>query len=921
MIQCFALSSRKILLLLALFAATLALVTCEEESAEPRNYPRLNRVEVTNVSNKGATFSANLYYSGTSAIVEHGFLWGKSKSLDLQANERVYLGPLEKEGNFRADITTALVEGEDYYVRPFVTSGDKNIYGPATSFKSLGSIGPEITGFMPESGGWGDSLVIFGKNFSWLTNEVFLNDTRITVIEFSDTIIYARIESSVKSLESNLTVSTAGVKTTYTQKKFKLIPPSIRDFSPKEAYWGDTLLIRGTYLSYLQTTGSFVKLGSVNCQFVPYSMSDTLIKVLVPHQLSNESNKLDLNVNGVALIGPYPLTLRPPYFSFSPNVSTWGKTVTLKGRFNTITGRGGFFFNNVPANVLFLSETTVKLDVPASLADIHSNITYKAAPFTVTSTEFFQLLPPAISNFSPVSGPGGTLVTIKGKYFSTVSSSVMFGDFLGSIVSKNDSVIVTKAPAEFNGPVKITVKSMNQQTISTSEFNLTNPYINSFSPLTGTFDDVVTITGGNFTPENISVTLGNYSAQVISVNQNQIVVKVPLNMDSIPAVVKVTANQNRAYSAARFTLMAPVISSVSPLTYTPEGDIIITGQYFNPEAALNKVFVDIYQMKVKSATATQIIATSPASLPRGNLRIYVNTGGYRRNSAEVISVNSQWLRINAPQIKTNNPNSGYYGIRNYGAGLKNTGYVASVGMMGMYRFNPSDRSWVKLQGFPLSYNLYGAGSTVLGDTLYIVGGYGSNVAMHSYDPAKGWRQLGGFNPGQAGILLGLQKSLWFGMSAPYEGSNVFWEINSENNYSYVKKGAFPGTIPASFASYFSAGNRGYVVLTNNQVWQFNPDNLTWTRKNDFPGSARVHALSFVIGSYAYFGAGRTTNSSQIYDDIWRYNYSNDTWTIATKIPVQRYSATVFTIENKVYIGFGLSKEKELYDFYEYDPAY
>jgi N-acetylneuraminic acid mutarotase len=245
-------------------------------------------------------------------------------------------------------------------------------------------------------------------------------------------------------------------------------------------------------------------------------------------------------------------------------------------------------------------------------------------------------------------------------------------------------------------------------------------------------------------------------------------------------------------------------------------------------------------------------------------------------------------------------------------------------MMATYKFNPADQSWLKLEGFPFRNDSYGAGSTVMGDTLYLVGGYtySANI-MHAFDPnSNTWRRLGDFNPRQVGVLLGLGKSLWFGMAFPYGGSSTFWEISSLNKYSYTTKGAFPVTSPATFASYFTTANRGYVILANNQVWQFNPNDLTWTRKNDFPGSARYMATSFVIGNYAYFGLGRNSSSStQVYDDIWKYDILADTWSLATRIPVRRYSATVFTINNKAYIGFGINTEKELYDFYEYDPAH
>jgi N-acetylneuraminic acid mutarotase len=100
---------------------------------------------------------------------------------------------------------------------------------------------------------------------------------------------------------------------------------------------------------------------------------------------------------------------------------------------------------------------------------------------------------------------------------------------------------------------------------------------------------------------------------------------------------------------------------------------------------------------------------------------------------------------------------------------------------------------------------------------------------------------------------------------------------------------------------------------------YDPDLNVWTRKNDFPGSVRTYACSFISGGNCFLGTGLGLG---IYlSDIWKYNASGDTWSKVADMPNGRYKAAVFSINDKVYIGYGMSgPSTQQYDFYKFDPS-
>lgn len=161
--------------------------------------------------------------------------------------------------------------------------------------------------------------------------------------------------------------------------------------------------------------------------------------------------------------------------------------------------------------------------------------------------------------------------------------------------------------------------------------------------------------------------------------------------------------------------------------------------------------------------------------------------------------------------------------------------------------------------------------------------------------------------------------------------NELWEYDSQND-TWTKKSNFPGVCRA-LTSGFSINGKGYVGLgrnNNNQqetdFWEYDPATDIWTQKAQFPGIGRDRAVGFSIGNKGYLGTGYTPTgqTSGIYhNDFWEYNPTTDIWIQRANLPgAARANAVGISLNGKGYLGLGVSHQSDSSrnQFYEYDPG-
>jgi hypothetical protein len=906
---------------------------CEDESSQPRSYPRVLTMAVSDISKSGAKFSAEILSLGSEDIIEHGFVWGITTYPTLQYSNKTFMGRTDRTGLFTADIGTSLAQGVKYSMRPFLQTSEHLIYGPIVDFVSLGSGSPEITGFMPHTAGWKDTLYIKGRNFSWITSEnsVRLDNELCNVLASTDSTLTITVETNIVKIKNILSVELAGNRALYTKDTFSLKPPVLKDFNPKTACWGDTLYLSGRSLKFVTSKqGNYIKLGPYSCSMLG-SKNDSTIAIRIPNEITTLSSNITILINGFNLQGSTPFTLKAPEFTFSPKSGTWGSTITLTGKINSNYSRNSVYFDNISAAITSTSAKELKVQVPDGLSAIKSKIIYKAEPFTITSADTFRLNAPVITSFSPVKGPSGSTVVIKGKYFKSWDTSVKFGTIAGTITSNNDSIINVTVPSGINGPCKISVKVKLQTTISSADFTVANPKITTVSPLTGTFNDEVTISGENLIPPSGTATIafGGIPATIKSATETAIVAYVPLTMDSIPRKIELNPGLNSISSLSKFTLSPPVISSISPVNFSPEQDITITGQNFNPVAGNNKVFWGIYQLTVKNATSNVLVA-SLAGLPGGLGKISVIVGGYMRVHPKVYEIISNWTPIVLPASFVWNSGSGLNqnGISGVIKGIGHLVEHSEVSITGagrMTSYNPATNEFVNRGS--QSYILYGNGraNVVNRDTLYSIFKdsyyYAPNLGMWINDSRM--NLLPASNRSN-GVAFSLNGQIYFGLGFN-TGTNTLeqkiWSFDSGTK-KWTAKSDFPGFSSQYAVGYFTINNKGYVLFLDNVFCEYDPLTDKWTKLAPFPGpgALRTGRVSFVLNNLGYVGLGK--NSTQAYDDFWAYYPVTNVWSEETRMPLGgRYNSIAFVINNKAYIGFGYKSSTQLRDLYVFDPIY
>ncbi len=899
---------------------------CQEEKAHERSYPQVRTRAVSNITPNGATFNGDIYSMGAEPVIEHGFVWGTGEDPTLLGS-KVLLGPASSESSFSSDIVTSLTKDEEYTVKAFVQSAEHVVYGLPVTFKSLGSGAPVVSGFLPDSAAWLDTIRISGKNFSYVVgnNHVKLNQTPCRVISANDTLLVVEVSALVSDLKNLVSVEMEGNISVYREDTLKFISPELTYFIPKKAYWGDTLKIKGKHFRSLNSqTANNIFLGTLKCERLSGSLTDTSVSVKIPSELPNILSDLSMKINGMNLMAKQQFELLPPFFTFVPESGTWGNTITLTGRFNSQISRTKVYFNSDEATIVSLSINSLKIKVPQSLNDIKSVLIYTSDPFKITSLDTFHLAAPVIESFSPVKGPSGIDVTIKGKNFDVSNPNVLFGDIPAGISAVNDSTIIAKVPYTISGKVKISIQAKTQTAVSSGYFDITNPKINNVFPLSGSFDDEITITGENLLPltgvptvtfEGIEGTVKSYSATAITV-------LVPASIDSVPRVLTVNTGLYQVPSAQAFVLSPPQITSVSPGTFNPDQDVTINGIGFNPESERNIVLWDNYPLNIKSSSKTKVVATWPQALPRGNFGISITVGGYTRTSSQKFISDSPWLRIYSPNIITA-IDAHDEGLAINAKSIQNNGYLYSLANSTTFIFNQSDQSWSHLPVYQGMY-AFRKGEVVCRDTFYLIMGVSSMLALDQDDNL--WREPQiSWNPSlQSGIAFSLNNKIYFGLD--YSSTNrSLYECDPGNSYSWTRLGDFPIEPTFPYSTYFSVGNKGYAVFSDNSVWQFDPELLQWNRKSDFPGSARKLAYSFAIADKAFMGSGQSVTENVTYSDLWEYYPNTDTWTLRSFMPGDRQAAVGFSIGDKAYIGFGLQRQEgklnQLYDFYEFDPNY
>jgi hypothetical protein len=531
---------------------------------------------------------------------------------------------------------------------------------------------------------------------------------------------------------------------------------------------------------------------------------------------------------------------------------------------------------------------------------------------------------PVITSISPATGKWGDTIRISGSHFSYFNQNnvILFGTIQAKTISSTDTLIITTVPSVINsGVVQVSVSIFGNKAVAPSAFAYLKPVINSISPLTGTFDDIITIRGSYFSvqKENITVKFDKYPAQIIEASTTSLTVKAPAEISQKNNPITVSVNQLLSNSNISFTVEPPSIYSIQSVTGSSGDEITITGNNFNPRTSGDSVLFNGNTAVVKSAAKNMIIATVPQGVyGTRTFPIEVWVAGSKAISAETFTLKDTWLR------KADIPHRNYrYGATAFS--IDGYGYVGlGYGITGsnFWKYNSQANKWSEIAPFPGSDRLRAA-SFVIGNKAYV--GLGG-INLHDfwrYDPvSNAWTRISDFPANNIRIVSLSANGKGYVITG--ESSSNFWEYDAVSD-SWTKKKDFPistSSYPFYPDACFTINSRIYVYATDrstgpDQLWEYDFYTDAWTRKADLVNSY----LDIYTTAFSINGKGYIRGNSYLfeYDPIL-----NSFRTLPQKNNVPgifyfRQYSIAFQINNMIYFGTsydGWGSGPYLYDLWE-----
>lgn len=444
------------------------------------------------------------------------------------------------------------------------------------------------------------------------------------------------------------------------------------------------------------------------------------------------------------------------------------------------------------------------------------------------------------------------------------------------------------------------------------EFSLLSPVIDTFSPGRGTFGDMITIHGSNFSTVELDnhVQFNQYAARVMEASRTSLTVRVPLGLTEKDHTISITVNDQRAESETNFEMLGPVIEAVFPTSGPLGTTVTIQGANFTTDLRAHEVMFGNMTGQLLSANKNEL----KVRIVRGiydsrDPEIKLKVAGQTVVAKEAFHVEDAWLEKST---------TSYNGM-DFGTAfvIGDDGY-AGLGAPGskiIYKYSVTTNAWTEIATFPGTGRDH-ATSFVLNGKAY-VGGGGRDVLrsdFYRYDPASdSWQRIADFPFGISEAVALTRNGKGYVMAKdPADDVSRLWVYDpASDKWQTVSSNKTNGVGDAGFV----VGSRLYIFAFipdggNIQLLEFDFGTSSWVTRGGGRVEADRHTTAFALNGKGYIIAGGT---------LKEYNPSGDTWkTLAGDHPRARQGAFAFVVGDKVYFGFGHEGASRLKDFWELD---
>jgi len=400
---------------------------------------------------------------------------------------------------------------------------------------------PTITSFSPSNAKAGTVVSLTGLNFTGTTAVAFGGTASASFTLTSSTAITATVGNGATG---RITVTNPGGTATSTGV-FTFIPaPTITSCNPPNGTYYATIMITGKNF----TTPPIVKFNGTIANTISW-ISSTAITARVP--AGAHTGAITVTTEGGTVSSPTNFIVIPPppsITAFTPNTAGSGMAISITGtNFNGVSAVSIGGIAAASFSVLSLTSLTASIGNGAT-----GPITLTTLGGIATSRDIFTFFPlPTLTSFSPTNAGPGTVVTIIGTNFTGTTAVTLGGKVAASFSVIDPTTIKATVGSGASGKINITTPGGSATSSSIISFFPT-PTITSFTPISGAYFTVVTITGTNFTTAPTVKFNGIVATNISWISSTTITAKVPIGALNGP--ITVTTQGGTATSASIFKL-------------------------------------------------------------------------------------------------------------------------------------------------------------------------------------------------------------------------------------------------------------------------------------------------------------------------------------------------------------------------------
>lgn len=241
---------------------------------------------------------------------------------------------------------------------------------------------------------------VTNKGFVWSRSEPVLRIYKSWVYldkdtDFTTTVQWDLLESrgyTVRAFAQN------GEFITYSNpidfiSEYNCPPPEIKDFYPKNAKWGENIVIEGSFFSY---TKKYINVSLGNVDVTVDSCTNSKIFFTVPAEINEESTKISVELydKTVNTLDEFKY-IYPEFVDFYPKEAAIIDTLVIRGNnFHLESDYYKITIGGIDTRALKISDTEIKFIVPYKLKDAKSTIKITTMGITHVFEDMFSLQSP-----------------------------------------------------------------------------------------------------------------------------------------------------------------------------------------------------------------------------------------------------------------------------------------------------------------------------------------------------------------------------------------------------------------------------------------------------------------------------------------------------------------------------------------------